>query len=43
MCDAVLNDRAAMFREAHDVGVSFISRSWVALQLGSSDGFVKWN
>ena len=55
MCAAVLNDsekkrfvdciRAVMFREAHDAGASFISRSWVALRLARSEDFVKrnWN
>ena len=55
MCAAVLNGsekkrfvdhiRAVTFREAHDAGASFISRSWVALQLGRSEDFVKrnWN
>ena len=37
--------QAVTFYEACEVGASFISRSWVALQLGNSEDFVKrnWN
>ena len=53
MCAAVLNDsetkrfvdriQAVMFQEARDAGVSFIARSWIALRLGRSEDFVKYN